>query len=171
MELWDTYDVDRNLNGGTAVRGEKLAEGDYHVVIHVCIFNEKGQLLIQQRQPWKTYGEKWDVTVGGAAVAGETSRSAAHRELSEEIGLELDFSDLRPHLTMNFDHGFDDFYLINREVELSSLRLQPEEVKAVRWASRDEVMALLDRGEFIPYFRSFLQLLFDVRQKPDCLNL
>ena len=49
MELWDVYDVVRNKTGRTMVRGETFAEGDYHLVVHVCIFNSKGEMLIQKR--------------------------------------------------------------------------------------------------------------------------
>lgn len=171
MEQWDVFNIDRLPTGKTALRGEKMAEGDYHLVIHICIFNSDGKMLIQQRQPWKSFGNKWDVTVGGSALKGESSRDAAQRELFEELGIEHDFSSLRPNMTMNFEEGFDDFYLINRDIELTSLSLQPEEVKSARWASREEVLELIDKGEFIPFFKSFISLLFDVRQKPDCLNM
>ena len=171
MEQWDVFNIDRLPKGKTALRGEKMAEGDYHLVIHICIFNSGGKMLIQQRQPWKSFGNKWDVTVGGSALKGESSRDAAQRELFEELGIEHDFSYLRPNMTMNFEEGFDDFYLINRDIELTSLSLQPEEVKSARWASREEVLELIDKGEFIPFYKSFISLLFDVRQKPDCLNM
>ena len=171
MEHWDIFDIDRIPTGKTALRGGDMPEGGYHMVIHVCIFNSEGKMLIQQRQPWKTFGNKWDVTLGGSAIAGETSREAAERELNEELGIEHDFSALRPNMTMNFEQGFDDFYLINRDIDSSTLRLQPEEVKAARWASEDEVLSLIDNGEFIPFFKSFISMLFDVRNKPDCLNM
>lgn len=171
MEQWDVFDIDRIPTGCTAIRGDKMPDGGYHMVIHICIFNSDGKMLIQQRQPWKSFGDKWDVTVGGSALKGETSRDAAHRELLEELGIEHDFSSVRPNMTMNFAEGFDDFYLINRNIDLSSLTLQPEEVKSARWASREEILDLIDKGEFIPFFKSFISLLFDVRQKPDCLNM
>ena len=107
-ELWDVYDIDRVKTGRTAVRGEALAPGDMHLVIHICIFGSDGRLLIQQRQPWKTWPEYWDVTVGGSALCGETSQMAMRRELREELGLDIDFSDIRPRLTVNFEDGFDD---------------------------------------------------------------
>ena len=99
------------------------------------------------------------------------SRDTAHRELMEELGLDLSFANIRPNLTVNFDNGFDDFYLINRDIDLASLTLQTEEVQAVRWASLDEISAMIDNGSFIPFFKSFIRLLFDIRSKPDCLNI
>lgn len=172
MELWDVYDVHRHLTGRTVVRGENMGKDDYHLVIHVCIFNSDGKMLIQQRQSCKkTYPDFWDITCGGCAVTGEDSRQAAHRELFEELGIDIDFSEMRPHMTMDFENGFDDFYLCVRDVDISSLILQSEEVRAVRWADKDEIFALLDEGRFIPFFRSMIELLFDVRYKPDCLNM
>ena len=48
-EIIDLYDVNREHTGLTAVRGEKLPEGTYRMVVHVCIFNNKGEMLIQKR--------------------------------------------------------------------------------------------------------------------------
>ena len=71
MELFDLYTADREKTGQTMVRGEPTPEGFYRLVVHVCIFNPEGQMLIQQRQPFKRgWANLWDVTVGGCAVAG-----------------------------------------------------------------------------------------------------
>ena len=45
-----------------------------------------------------------------------------------------------------------------------ALRLQPEEVQAVRWAEAGQVLRLLDEGRFVPYHASFIRLLFDTRE-------
>lgn len=172
MEIRDLYDVNRLPTGLTAVRGEMLPDGLYHMVIHVCIFNSEGKMLIQQRQSTKVgFPDMWDVTCGGCSVTGETSRDTVHRELKEELGIDLSFADIRPNLTVNFDNGFDDFYLINHDIDLASLTLQAEEVQAVKWASMDEIFSMIDDGSFIPFFKSFVHLLFDIRSKPDCLNM
>lgn len=34
----------------------------------------------------------WDMTVGGSAVSADTSQVAAEREVSEEIGYELNYN-------------------------------------------------------------------------------
>lgn len=167
MEIWDLYDVNRNKVNRTAVRGEELQPGDYHMIVHVCIFNSDGEMLIQQRQPFKHgWSNMWDLTAGGSATAGDTSQTAAQRELYEEIGLELDFKNVRPHLTVHIERGFDDIYLIEKDVDLHTLNLQYEEVQAVKWASREEILRLIETGEFIPYYESFIHLLFDSRKRP-----
>ncbi len=164
MELWDLYDRDRIPTGETHERGKPLPEGRYHMVVHVVIFNSKGEMLIQQRQPFKAgWPNLWDVTVGGSAIAGDSSRSAAEREVLEEIGLPLDLSHERPRLTIPFDVGYDDIYTLVMDVDLTTLRLQESEVQAVRWASEQEILDMLEDGRFIPYHRAFIRLLFAMR--------
>ena len=160
------YDINRNKTNRTWVRGEKLQPGDLHLVIHVCIFNSNGEMLIQQRQSFKEgWPNMWVLTVGGSAIAGDTSQIAAQRELYEEIGLQLDLQQIRPHLTINFENGFDDIYLIEENVELHTLTLQYEEVQNVKWASKKEILTMIKNGEFIPYYDSLIQLLFDSRNQ------
>lgn len=171
MEIWDLYDIDRVKNGETMVRGSGYNNGALHLVVHACIFNTQGEMLIQQRQPFKEgWSNLWDITVGGSAVAGDTSQTAVERELFEELGLKLNLQGVRPHLTINFEHGFDDIYLIEKEVELSTLSLQYEEVQDAKWASRDEIFEKIDNGQFIPYHKSIIQLFFDIRKQFGAIN-
>ena len=161
MELFDLYTADRVKTGRTMVRGEPVPENCYRLVIHVCIFSPDGRMLIQQRQPFKDdWKNLWDISVGGSAVMGDTSRSAAERETREELGLAIDLSDVRPTMTIYWEHGFDDYYLLTLPVDIDSLSLQPEEVQAVRWAEKDEILRMIDDGSFIPYEKSLVDLLF-----------
>ena len=161
MERFDLYDSCRRFTGRTIARGEDVPEGLRRLVVHVCVFNQKGEMLIQQRQPFKEgWPNLWDVSVGGGVRAGESTRQAARRELMEELGLEFDFDNEAPVLTTTFRKGFDDLYIIHLEPDLDTLRLQPEEVQAVRWASRDEVLSMIERGIFIPYSRPLMEYIF-----------
>ena len=161
MERFDLYTEDRKKTGKTMIRGDAVPEGLYRIVVHVCIFDPEGRMLIQQRQPFKQgWSNMWDITVGGSAVAGDSSRSAAERETREELGLDIDLTDVRPSLTLYWEHGFDDYYLLTRKVDPEELRLQYEEVQAVRWATREEILAMIDDGRFIPYDKGLIELLF-----------
>lgn len=72
-EYWDIYTKDRQLTGQKMIRGQAFPEGACHFVVHVCIFNEQGQMLIQQRHKTKeSWPEYWDLTVGGSALADDT---------------------------------------------------------------------------------------------------
>ena len=161
MELFDLYTADRVKTGRTMVRGGQTPEGFYRLVVHVCIFNLEGKMLIQQRQPFKKgWSNLWDVTVGGSAISGDSSRSAAERETLEELGLSIDLTDIRPTMTIYWEHGFDDYYALTQDVDLDALHLQCEEVQAVRWASLEEILQMIDNGRFIPYEKSQIELLF-----------
>ena len=164
MEWLDMYDENRQPTGAKARRGEPFPPGGLHLVVHVCIFDRQGRMLIQRRQKGKSaWPDRWDLSAGGCARAGETSRQAVERETLEELGIALDLKGVRPALTVNFPRGFDDLYLIERDIDLASLRLQPEEVSQVDWAGRETVLEMLESGAFIPYRRSLMELLFDMR--------
>ena len=164
MELWDLYTKDREKTGKTMIRKEQQPEGLYRIVVHICLFDSKGRMLIQKRQPFKEgFSGMWDITVGGSAIAGDTSQMAAHRELLEELGIDADFSQDRPALTVNFRRGFDDMYVLTRDVDIETLKLQYEEVEKVKWAEKEEIHALIDEGLFIPYAKSLIDFLFHLK--------
>lgn len=161
-EFWDIYTKDRVKTGRLHRRGDAMQSGDYRMAVHVCIFNSKGQLLIQQRQPFKKgWTNMWDITVGGSAIAGDNSCEAAEREVWEELGLKINLSDIRPRFTMNFSEGFDDYYIVEMDVDISKLRLQKEEVQQVRFVDKEEALRMQEEGIMIPYW--FLDKLFDIR--------
>lgn len=161
MELWDLYDAQRKLTGETMVRGTPVPKGLYHLVVHICIFNPKGEMLIQHRQSFKpTWSGMWDVSVGGAVASGEDSQLGARREVAEEIGLDVDFTGVAPAVSVTFPDGFDDYYILERDLDISQLSFQYEEVQGAKWASKEDIFAMIDSGEFIPYHRSFIEFLF-----------
>ena len=165
MEIWELYTKDREKTGRTMIRGEEQPEGFFRIVVHVCLFDSKGRMLIQKRQPFKDgFSGMWDITVGGSAVSGDTSQMAAHRELLEELGIDADFSDQRPAMTVGFPKGFDDVYILKRDVDIDTLKLQYEEVEKVKWADKEEIFALLDEEAFIPYPKSYIEFLFHLRE-------
>jgi len=163
MELWDLYDKNRNKTGEVAVRGgERIPEGRYHIVVHAAVFNDRGEMLIQRRQPWKdVFPGLWDISVGGSAVAGEDAPLACFRELNEEVGLALDeIRNGRAVFTVNFGDGFDDYFTAHWNGDPASLTLQDSEVAEVRFASREEIAAMTRAGTFIPYHPGLMDLLF-----------
>lgn len=171
MEILDIYDRDRHRTGKTYFRKDKIPEGGLRLIVHILIFNDRGELLIQQRADHKKMGGLRDITCGGACQAGEDSQDGARRELKEELGLDIDFSNLRPILTANFDRGFDDFYILRENVVTNDIVLQKEEVKAARWASRDEVFKMHANSDFVQYKESFLALLCDLNDNPKFLEM
>lgn len=165
MEKFDLYNNDRQLVGKTIERGQSCPNDLCRLVVHICIFNKKGEMLIQQRQSTKkSWPNAWDITLGGGVQAGENSRQAAKRELGEELGIDYDFSNVRPYMTINFDNGFDDFYLIEKDISLVEVAFKDNEVQAVKWATKDEILKMIESKDFIGYYPSFISTLFEMRQ-------
>lgn len=172
MEVWDLYDKDRIKTDKQMYRGDPVPEGFYRIVVHIAIFDSQGRMLIQQRQPFKKgFGGLWDISVGGSAIAGDTSSAAAEREVCEELGLNIDLSNERPTFTVNFNGGFDDVYLLNLDVDISKVTLQESEVCAVKWATREEILEMIDNGEFIPYHKAAIELMFLMKDKRSMHNI
>ncbi len=162
MEQWDLFNEDRTPTGKIINKGEKIEGRLCRQVVHVIIFNDNNEMLIQQRQSGrKLWPEMWDVSVGGSSIAGETQVQAAERETLEELGIKVDLSEERPYFTINFNNGFDDFFIIKKNIDLASITMQLEEVKDYKWASYDEIMAMVENEQFIPYYKSVIPFLFD----------
>lgn len=162
-ELWDLLDRDGHPTGRTHRRGDPLAEGEYHQIVHAVILNSKDQMLIQRRQPWKKgWPNMWDISTGGCAEAGETSTQAIFREVQEELGITLDLEGKRPAMTITYDHGFDDYYFFYLDVEIDKLKLQKEEVREVKWATKEEILQLQEQGLMVSYL--FTEQFFQMRE-------
>jgi isopentenyl-diphosphate delta-isomerase type 1 len=59
-----------------------------HRVVHVLVFNNSGELLLQKRSREKDVAPgKWDTSVGGHVNPGEDVLAAARREMEEELGI------------------------------------------------------------------------------------
>lgn len=137
---------------GAATRGEchngsKLL----HPVVHLHVFNSKGELFLQKRPAWKDIQpDKWDTSVGGHVDLGESVESALKREVQEELG----FSEFVPETVTHY------IFESTRERELVFVHktvydgeIHPsEELDGGRFWSKDEIKANLGKGVFTPNF-------------------
>lgn len=148
MELLDIYDRDGKKKGITVFRGEYIKPDDYILVVHVYIYNENREFLIQRRSRKKKVNSgKWDIT-GGAVKAGEESLAAALRETKEEIGLVLDPEGIRfVGRSISIKHLVD-VYFAQTEVDVDSLILQEEEVSDVKMIPVEQLLDSLKITEF-----------------------
>ena len=166
MELFDLYDLNRIKTGEIMIRGTKVPDNKYRLVVRVIVFNSEGKMLIQQRASDRnSYPNMWDFSVGGSVVAGETSSEGAERELLEELGLKVALAGSLPSFSINFESGFDDFYIIDYDINPEDIVFQREEVQAVKWATKDEIIEMIRKGEFIEFRESLVELLFSFREK------
>ena len=166
MEYLDLYDINRTKTGETMVRGTKMPNDRYRLVVRVIVFNSDGKMLIQQRAAERnSYPNMWDFSVGGSVEAGETSSQGAERELLEELGLKFNLKGTLPSFSVNFEQGFDDFYIINYDINAEDVVLQKEEVQAVKWATKDEIKQMITSGKFINFRESLVDLVFSFNEK------
>jgi len=147
-EYWDLYDADRNPLGRTIKRGEAFAEGEYYVCCEVWMQNSEGKLLMTQRHPDKKAGGLWEFT-GGGVLAGETTKQACVRELEEELGILAEESELSLLEVYQHKNYFMDIFVIKRDVDTASLKLQPEEVVDAKWVSREELLRMIEEKQVV----------------------
>ena len=163
MEIIDLYDNERKLTGEKIVRGSEIPSDRYRIVVHIVVISDDDKMLIQKRiDSKKKWPGKWDVSVGGAVQSGESSNIASERELFEELGLKYDFSKARPTISVAFDRGFDDYFVIKYSETSGEIKLQDTEVSDFKWASENEILDMIDSGDFIPYRKQLINLFFSL---------
>lgn len=153
-EYWDIYDADRHKKRGTHLRGKPLADGDYHLVVNVWVYNSRGQVLLTQRHPDIPFGLKWACT-GGSAIAGEDSLTAAIRETHEEIGLVVKPQELILAGQERRLHSFLDTYILCRDVLPGEIVMQPEEVVDYHWVGPGQFRRMEREGLLHPALKNF----------------
>ena len=166
MELWDLYDKDRKPLNRTHVRGEAFAEGEYYVSCEIWVRNSKGEFLITKRHPDKKAGNLWEFA-GGGTLAGETTTQSAVRELKEETGIQSQESELQLFATYQHKNYFLDLFLLNKDVEISNIVLQPGETIDAKWASEETILQMIDNEEFV-YSVSVRFKIYKDTLSPEC---
>lgn len=169
MEIWDVYDKNRVKTDKKVVRGNPMKPGEYHIVVHVWLINDKKELLISQRTPNKTYPNMWECT-GGSAVEGDTSKEAAIREVEEELGIDVSNNNCEMLYTDRRElkdfPDFRDVWLFRCNVDIEAVSMQVEEVQDAKWATMEEIKEMIEDGLFVNHF-SYLDELFDHIEKMD----
>lgn len=161
MELLDIYDVHRRFTGRTVLRDAPIQKGDWLLIVHVCVFNQNGQILIQKRADSKDrYPGCWDLSAGGFAKSGENSVQAAIRELKEELGIALTADRLIFAHSEPFICVHDDIFILYTDISADSIIFQREEISAVKWADWNEVKTMLLNGTFVDYDIKLIDNIF-----------
>ena len=163
MEMWDIYNADKVRTGESRPRGSYLADNEYRLAVQVWIRNSKGQWLISRRVPEKSNPLMWETT-GGCVIAGEDSRQGALREAYEELGVHLDMKKGYLYRTFRSDRpkysfpGFLDVWVFENDTPIEQVVLQEGETCGAKWATAEEILAMMERGEFVsmrrrPYYK------------------
>lgn len=89
-EQFDVVDENNQVTG-QASRHEVHEKKLRHRAIHLFVFNRHGDLFLQKRSRWKDANPgRWDSSAAGHLNAGDDYETTAHRELKEELGVEVE---------------------------------------------------------------------------------
>ena len=146
MEFNDVYDKYRNLTGKLHQRGTRWRFGEYGLVVCVWVYDGKGNILLTRRAPGKSFAGTWENS-GGAAKAGENSRTAIARELFEETGIRAEPAEFELIGSDRVRHTHYDFYCLKRQTPIEEIVLLPGETDAVQWASFGKIRWMIHTGK------------------------
>ena len=86
MEYLDIYDENKNYLG-KETRDNVHTNALWHNTVHCWLYDSKGNIYFQIRSDEKTFY----TTASGHVAAGETIKEAFGREITEEIGITIDY--------------------------------------------------------------------------------
>lgn len=159
-EMFPIVDEEGNITGATTRKechsGSKLL----HPVVHLHVFNSKGELYLQKRPAWKDIQPgKWDTSVGGHVDLGESVEIALKREAREELGITDFTAELLTHYVFESDREKE--LVFSHRTTYDGEILPSEELDGGRFWSLAEIKNNLGKGIFTPNFESeFLRLKF-----------
>ncbi len=151
MEKIEVLNEKGEKTGEVVSREEVHRLGLWHKTVHIWIVNGKNEVLLQKRCAQKeTNPNKWTTATSGHLSAGDSSMEGAIRELGEEIGLQVEENELQYLFTVKdcavvensekriIENELVDVYLIKKDINITKLKLQEEEVASVKWFSYEE---------------------------------
>ena len=155
-EFIDIVTREGKATGQSAAKSEIHQKGHYHHTIHLWLYTDKGEVLLQQRAATKAICPLlWDVSVAGHIDAGETVFEAAIRETKEEIGLTITAQELikvgvfecfQSYNNGIIDNEFHNTFIGQLLVPLEKLVPQKDEVEALKLVSIEEFKTLLNNS-------------------------
>ena len=139
-----------NVKRGDAHCGKKVL----HPVVHLHLFNSKGELYLQLRPAWKTVQpNRWDTACGGHISYGETVEDALQREVEEELGI-TDFN-AEPVARYIFESEVDAEYVyVFKAVYDGEVSPSKEELSGGRFFTKKEISESMGKNFFTPNFES-----------------
>lgn len=158
-EMLPLVDKDGNITGA-ATRGE-CHNGSMllHPVVHLHVFNSKGELYLQKRPEWKTIQPgKWDTSVGGHIDLGEHVEQALRREAKEELGIEEFTPTALPQYT--FQSECEQELVFPYKTVFDGQITPSGETGGGRFWSMEEIRQAIGNGTLTPNFEQEFQKLF-----------
>lgn len=151
MDRIDLYDEQKKIIRTCMFDKNCIPKGLFYYTVHVWIYSFGQGFLIQQRSRFvKRLPGQWTIT-SGTVLHLETSLMAAQREVQEELGIKINAEELELVYQYRKDQHFVDVFYIEKNIELSKLKLQEGEVQNVKFSSNKEIRNMVKKGEFYKY--------------------
>lgn len=162
QEMFPLVDEQGNITGaatrGECHNGSKLL----HPVIHLHVFNSKGELYMQKRPEWKDIQPgKWDTSVGGHVDLGESVEMALKREVREELGI-TDLRLKRLRIMYSSPHTKKNSSLCTKTIYDGEI-LPSDELDGGRFWTIEEIKENLGKGIFTPNFEGEIDKVLSLK--------
>jgi isopentenyldiphosphate isomerase len=153
-EMFPLVDEQGNIIGAIT-RGEAHdGSKKLHPVVHLHVFNSKGEIYLQKRPAWKDIQpSKWDTACGGHIDLGEDVKTSLKREVREELGI-TDFTpqDMGHYV---FESAREkELVYVHKTIYNGDIQPSKEELDGGRFWSRDEILSNIGQNIFTPNFEN-----------------
>ena len=151
-EFLEVYSPEGTKTGQKKSKSEIHRKGLFHSTVHVWIFTEEGNILIQKRSKKKELNPGvWDVSVAGHIKFNEDIKKAAKRETLEETGININTKDLLKigvYRSINIhptaiDKEFFHTYILKIDKNSINLDFKNNEVDDLKFISIEEMESLI----------------------------
>lgn len=140
---------------GSATRGECHSGSKLlHPVVHLHVFNSKGEVYLQRRPDWKDIQPgKWDTSVGGHIDYGEEPETALVREVREELSI-TEFTPERVGRYVFESQREKELVYVHRTTYDGAVMPSAEELDGGRFWTMDEIREAIGKEVLTPNFES-----------------
>lgn len=140
-----------------------------HPVVHLHVFNAKGELFLQKRPMWKDIQPgRWDTAVGGHVDLGENVEQALRREAQEELGLTgFEFQQITHYV---FESERERELVFAFRTTCEGEVTPSAETDGGRFWSPEEIKSAMGQGVFTPNFEQEYNRLFGTTDAAQAAN-
>lgn len=142
------YIVDENDNvKGQAPKDIIYKEKYTHRIVHILVFNKKGQMALQLRTKNCLFCPNcWSTSVGGHVKAGETYEEAALREYKEELGVVSNLSFFKKDFYVS--EGAPNKFLVTfKAYSKGPFNLNAQAVDKIEFFSIKKISSMIRNGQ------------------------
>lgn len=154
---------DKDEQIGTMPKLEAHQKAVLHRAFSVFIFNDKNELMLQQRAKHKYHSPMlWTNTCCSHQRVGESNLQAGKRRLKEEMGFVVDLKETISFIyKAPFDNGLTEHEFDHVMVGHSNLEpvINPEEVESWKWMPLEAVK--LDIKTHPELYTEWFKIIFD----------